>query len=542
MSRIKSILSNTFWQVLGRVVTAVLGIISIKIITNYLPTEIYGQYSTIYEFIGFFAIAADFGLYTIGVREMAKKEKPESEILANILSIRLFLITACLVAAGLVVQLIPKYQNTFIEMGIWIVALTTALALLSGTLSSILQFKLKMKYANFAIILSRVISVGYVAYTVFILNPENLQTGFTHLLYAGLFANIFLLICTYYYAKQHANIYLDFNFKYTKELIKKALPYGLALILSTIYFKLDIILLSLLKNYHQVGVYAVPLKLMEILSVIPVFLLNSALPALTEHFHHNLEKFNQTVTKLWIFLKLLAAPIMIGGIILGFPITFVISNPQFLSGYHCVNNIQVVYQNFAEAEQKCLETKINQDFKYNTANFNWTERATDSPQVVYLLGSDIALKLILVGMFFSYLNSLFSFSLVAADQQSKLIIINGIGVLFNFITNIIFIPKYGFVGAAITTALSEIIILAGTYYYAKQHFKINIPILKSAKIMLAAILMGLAVWYLDAPTYKLLQTFNLLLLVPIGGIIYGLLIYLFKVITYDDLRQILKKS
>lgn len=542
MSRIKSILSNTFWQVLGRVVTAVLGVISIKIITNYLPTEIYGQYSTIYEFIGFFAIAADFGLYTIGVREMAKKEKPESEILANILSIRLFLIAACLVAAGLVVQLIPKYQNTFIEMGIWIVALTTALALLSGTLSSILQFKLKMKYANFAIILSRVISVGYVAYTVFILNPENLQTGFTHLLYAGLFANIFLLICTYYYAKQHANIYLDFNFKYTKELIKKALPYGLALILSTIYFKLDIILLSLLKNYHQVGVYAVPLKLMEILSVIPVFLLNSALPALTEHFHHNLEKFNQTVTKLWIFLKLLAAPIMIGGIILGFPITFVISNPQFLSGYHCVNNIQVVYQNFTEAEQKCPETKINQDFKYNTDNFNWTERATDSPQVVYLLGSDIALKLILVGMFFSYLNSLFSFSLVAADQQSKLIIINGIGVIFNFITNIIFIPKYGFVGAAITTALSEIIILAGTYYYAKQHFKINIPVLKSAKIMLAAILMGLAVWYLDAPTYKLLQTFNLLLLVPIGGIIYALLIYLFKVITYDDLRQILKKS
>ena len=108
MSLAKKILTNTIWQVIGRTVTAALGIISIKIITNYLPTDMYGQYATLYEFTGFFAIAADFGLYTIGVREMAKKEKEVHEVLANILSIRLVLMVLCLGASVVATRWIQK--------------------------------------------------------------------------------------------------------------------------------------------------------------------------------------------------------------------------------------------------------------------------------------------------------------------------------------------------------------------------------------------------------------------------------------------------
>jgi O-antigen/teichoic acid export membrane protein len=79
MGLARSILTNTFWMVLGRTMVAILGVLSIKIVTNYLPTDVYGQYTTVYEFMAFFAIAADFGLYTIGVREMAKKKNPSQK-------------------------------------------------------------------------------------------------------------------------------------------------------------------------------------------------------------------------------------------------------------------------------------------------------------------------------------------------------------------------------------------------------------------------------------------------------------------------------
>lgn len=534
MSRTRKILSNTFWQVLGRVVTAILGVISIKIITNYLPTDIYGQYTTLYEFIGFFAIAADFGLYTIGVREMAKKEKSESEILANILSIRIFLILFVIATSIVVTNLIPQYQNTYVASGIWIVAFTTGLALLSGTLSSVLQYRLKMQYANIGIILSRFIAVGYVAYTVFILRPDNLDTGFQNLLYAGLFANIALVLITYYFVRRETNIYLDFNWNYTRELIVKAMPYGLALILSTIYFKLDIILLSLIQDYHQVGIYGVSLKLMEILSVIPVFLMNSALPTLTEHFNNHKERFAHTINKLWTFLTLLATPILIGGLILAFPITFVISNPQFLSGYHCTNDIQVVYQDRTIAEQNCAEVEKNPTFAWS--------KDTQEQNNFYMFGSDIALKLILFAMFFSFINALFSFSLVAMDLQSKLIVTNAIGVTFNLVTNLILIPIYGFIGAAITTIFSEIIILFGTYYYVSRNISLTISFNKFFKTILAGLIMGFAIYLLKDPTFSLIQNKNIFILIPLGALIYGALIYSFKVVTHDDIKKVLARS
>lgn len=533
MSLTRKILSNTFWQVLGRVVTALIGIVSIKIITNYLPTEVYGQYTTVYEFIGFFAIAADFGLYTIGVREMAKKEKSESEILANILSIRLFLIAITLGSAVVVANLIPQYSGTFVASGIWIVAFTTGLALLSGTLTSVLQYRLKMQYANFGIILSRFVSIGYVAYTVYVLKPDNLAVGFQNLLYAGLFANLLLILVTFYFIARETKIYLDFNWKYTRELVSKSLPYGLALILSTIYFKIDIILLSLMKDYHQVGIYGVPLKLMEILSVLPVFLLNSALPAMTESFNNNKEKFAATLSKLWTFLMMLAAPILIGGFVLAFPLTFVISNPQFLSGYHCNNNIQLVYQDSNEAALKCKNQETSKLFEWPNSQQNG---------YTYLLGSDMALKIILFGMFFSFLNTLFAFSLVSMDHQSKLIITNAIGVVFNLVTNIIFIPKYGFMGAAVTTVLSEIIILLGTYYYVRKNIDLRLPYKKSAYILLSATIMGLVVYLLQPISYNYIQNLNILILIPIGAAVYGALIYILKVVTNEDLKKLLKRS
>jgi len=74
MSLSIKVFSNTFWQVFGRLFTALVGVISIKLITSALPTSVYGMYTTLFELIGFFAIIADFGLYTICVQQKKKKK------------------------------------------------------------------------------------------------------------------------------------------------------------------------------------------------------------------------------------------------------------------------------------------------------------------------------------------------------------------------------------------------------------------------------------------------------------------------------------
>ena len=530
MSITKKILSNTFWQIAGKLVTAILGIASIKFLTGYFSADLYGQYATMFDYISFFAIAADFGLYTIGIREMAKQKQEVPFILGNILSLRLILIVITLATGGLIAQVIPTYTNTLIPSTIWLVALITSLFLIHGTLTTVLQYRLKMFAANFSLLVGKIISVGYIIFTVFYLFPKSPTVGFTHLLYGSIAGNIIMVGMTLYFVQKHTKVRLLFNRPYIKELITKSAPYGLSLVLSTIYFRIDIILIGLMRDLAEAGIYSVPLKIMEILSVIPVFFMNTLLPTLTEYIQKHKQKAARTVQNAFQFLLIIALPLLIGGSILAFPLTFAISSPQFLSGYHCANNSQIVFQNEPEATMTCANTPINQDFKLTTSKAGTT---------MFMYGSDLALKLILFAVFFSYLNTLFTFALIALDQQTKLLYVNFAGVAFNVITNLLIIPYYGFRGAAFTTILSEIIILFGTFYFYRKYLEFNFDWFTIIKTTFATALMGIIIYSLHEPTYALLQNWNVLLLIPIGILVYGGLLIATKTMTINKLRHLL---
>jgi O-antigen/teichoic acid export membrane protein len=269
---------------------------------------------------------------------------------------------------------------------------------------------------------------------------------------------------------------------------------------------------------------------MEILSVIPVFFMNSLLPALTNYIKTNKAKAAQVVEKAFGFLLIIAMPLMIGGVILAFLITFVISSPQFLSGYHCLNDGRIVSQQVAEIQTLCESSQFVSNFALSES-FHTGYR--------YLVGSDLAFKLIIVAVFFSFLNTLFNFSLVALDQQKKLLYINLLGVGFNVTTNLILIPKYGFIGAAVTTIGSEIIILLGTIYYYRQNLPFHFNLAQIIKTMLASLSMGLSLLILFTPSYKLLQNWNILILIPIGIAIYTSMILLTKALTIKQLKELL---
>ncbi len=535
MSLTKKILSNTLWQVIGRLVTAFLGVLSIKLITNYLPTDLYGQYTTLFEYIGFFAIAADFGLYTIGVREMSKKDQPTDYILGNLISLRLLLIFLCLGTALIVTPFIPNYSGTLVQKGLWIVALGTGLNLLSGILTSVLQFKMQMLYANISLIIGKLSGFGFIAYVILKLNPTDLETGFNLLLLGSIITNLVLLILTIFFTQKLIKIRPQVDRKYIVKIVKNSLPYGLSIILSTMYFKIDIILLSQLTNYHQTGIYGVPLKVMEIISVIPVFFMNASLPALTENFHQNKLKYKQIAQKCITFLLLLGLPIVAGGYILAQPITYAISSPQFLSGFHCNNNIQYTYETPTEAYSKCNLIQFSE--KFNWEGLKTTETYT------YFPGSDLALQIIIFAILFNFINTFINFSFITIEKQHLLLYINSSGIIFNIITNLIFIPKYGFIAAAATTILSEILILIIGYSILRKHNEVNFaPLDIITKIFLSTSIMTLIILLFKPFTQQLFGYNNILLLIPIGMITYAISIIAFKIIPIQEVQKYITRK
>jgi O-antigen/teichoic acid export membrane protein len=497
MSTAKKILSNTVTQVIGRAIMAVVSIGILKSVSGFLSVEGYGQYTAVYEFLAFFGIAADFGLFTIGVREMSKGERDRNFISGNIFGMRMVTALVTMGLATIAAFLIPSYQGTYIPVGIAIASLSVFLTILQGTISSVLQVELKMQHATVGLVLGKVVSFGWMLATIYVFyTGEPTQAAFNQLMIAGLLGNLLAFVYTYHYAARYAALRPTYDRAYWKEIFVGAFPYGIALVLNMIYFRIDSLMILMMKGTHELGYYGPSMRMLEILNVIPVYFMNSVLPVLSRSLKEGGEKVQRILQLAMNFLYMAALPMAIGLYLLAYPIIFLTTQPEFLS-------------------------RLDEG----------------------IYGSDIALQILAIAMAISFNSSLYNYSLVALGKQSKLLWVNGGGAVFNILVNLWAIPQWGFRGAAWATVATEVFIMLVAGTLARRYLKYQIDWATMAKTTLAAAVMGLVVYLLKDPSYELwgLQNLNVLLLAFLGAVLYAGLLYVLGAIPEEFRKKMGEK-
>lgn len=494
MSTARKILSNTAAQLIGKILVAVLGLLTIKMISKYLTVEGMGEYVFIYEFLSFFGIAADLGLFTIAVKEMSEDEAQIPKIIGNILSLRTALILVSMLAAIITAYFTSGQTNPRIFIGVSIATITVFLTILNGTITSVLQTKLQMHYASFANVIGKIVNVAFMAYIIFYGFPNDVETGFYLLIATGILGAITMLLISNHYVKKITPLKYRFDIDLWKNVLIKSIPYGLALILNMVYFRIDSVILFYMSGPKEVGIYGVAMKMLEQFTILPLYFMNSVLPVLTKAVKENSERYKRIIRYAFDFLAALAVPMVVGGVILAYPIIFVISDEQFLS-------------------------RLSEGF----------------------YGSDIAFQILIFAILFQFLNVLFAFILIAVNKQSRLLYINAIGATLNIIANFMLIPHFGFRGAAITSVASELFILIATYTMAKRHLDFKINFFSLIKIVFSGLIMGAVVYLLQEPTYHLAQNWNIFILIPLGALIYLAMLFATKTINKDMIELVRKK-
>lgn len=483
---------------MGKVVTAILGIVSIKYITNYLSPSTYGEYTTIYDYTALFAIIADFGLFTIAVREMAYDNRKEmiQKIVGNVLSLRTILAIISLGLGVLVAALIPAYQNSHIPCGVLIVSIATIITLIAGTMSSVLQFYLRMHWASIGLSVGKLVTVAYIVLTITYIFPHSPNLGFPHLLFAWIMGGLVTILITLVASRKLVPISFQFDFRFWKNVLVKALPYGMALVLGTIYFRMGTIVLSLFKMKEQAGFYGVPLRFLEILQIIPHYFMNSVLPILTISLKIGSDRVKRIIKYSLNALACLSFPTLVGGYLLAWPITAAVSSPQFLT------------------------QKID-------GHIFW--------------GSDMALKILLVAMCFTYVHVVFNYVLVAMNRQFELLWANGIVVIVNITLNLILAPRYGFIGSAISSVCSELTMFVVLGVRVRRYIKGFWDPLFFAKTAFSALLMGVVLYFSADYFNRLLFAKSLFVLIPLGGVIFAAGMFMTRAFS-KELLALLKKT
>ncbi len=86
----------------------------------------------------------------------------------------------------------------------------------------------------------------------------------------------------------------------------------------------------------------------------------------------------------------------------------------------------------------------------------------------FLPAGAIALQIVIWSIPLGWLNSVTNYVLISLGLESKQPRAFTVAVLFNIIANLIFIPRYSYVAAGVTTILSELVLLVLFDYYLRQ--------------------------------------------------------------------------
>ena len=399
------IAKNTFYQLIGKVISMSITVLIVLIITRSYGREGYGSFSLMQTWPALFFVIVDFGINAIATRELSKDWSKVSEYLGSILLIRIVFSFAIIVLLALSLMFFP--YSVWLREGIILSLFLILTQALFASTNIIFQVKLRYDLSVIGYLLGYLVILILSLYLSFIKADVRL-VSFTYVI-----GGIITFVTNMVFIRRMG---IKINLKYNKQIIKyllwSSLPLGLMFVFSQINFKADSILLSVLKlpikyglnNIESVGVYSLPYKVFEVALVVPTFLMNSVFPVMVNKMNKSIDDMKG------LFIKSLKSLILVSilGSVLG--IVFAPWIIEILGGVEFTQSILV-------------------------------------------------LKILFAGLIFYYMTQPFAWLLVTLDSQKYLPLIYLISAVFNVLANWYFIPRYSFFASSVITAVSEFLIL-----------------------------------------------------------------------------------
>jgi len=315
---------NTMIQIIGKVISTILGLVAIAIMARYLRETGFGQYTTIITFLSFFGIMADFGLTLITSQMMSQPQANQEKLLNNLFSLRLVSAIIFLGLAPLIVFFFPYAM--IIKVGVTITSLSFFFIALNQILVGFFQKKLIMIVVSAAEVVSRMILLGGIILAAW----QNL--GLLSIMIATVISSVVSFIMHYSFARRFIRIKWQIDLTVWREIIKKSWPLGLTIVFNLIYLRADILILSLLKSQNEVGVYGAAYKIIDVLTALPFMFAGLILPILSLAFaSRDTDRFNRVLQKALNVMFMLAAPLIIGAELVAEPLMVLVAGKNFPS-------------------------------------------------------------------------------------------------------------------------------------------------------------------------------------------------------------------
>ncbi|MFX0195749.1 MAG: flippase [Candidatus Hodarchaeota archaeon] len=464
----KNILSLTISKIFLRGIPALIAILVIR----YLGKEQYGYYATAIAFTAIFSVFLEIGLGTGLVRMGSRDRNAIDWFYGNVLFLKA-LLGAIAYLFMLLIAFHLHYSPKTVHL-IPILGLVVVITSFYRSFSSVMEVFQRME----VIALFEIASSAFPSLLVFIVIV--LDLGLYAVGYAALIAALLVLIIWFWFTSKLATPRIRIH--KLVYVLRNSWMFGLGAIFYVVFYEVDSVMLSIIKNETQVAIYSAAYKLMGIALVLQEIISRVVNPLAFNYGlydRNKLRKIHVMVTRYYACI--------------GTPIAVLLF---------------------------CFSTTI----------------------INFLFGGDFSESVILLKLFslvilIRYLSDFNGNILVYIDKVNVGLTIFGSTALLNVILNILLIPPYGYIGAAIATLVCETFLSVLRILSVFRLFmKINLQDI-FARVLIPGSAMFLFLHFFrdDLTAYSAA-------IVAIA--LYVALLFLFKFFTYTDkllLQQIVHR-
>lgn len=464
----------------ARVAYRLFSALAIILATNYLGADLYGRFATALAWSNIFLAVNDLGMSTLMVREASRDHTKMPTIFGNTLIVE---VVFSLLFFGMTVALASGFH--YDHTTLLLIMILTAAGLLyefRKVMRGIFRVLFQLKDVVILEILNGIVTLATT--WVIITLVTNRSAAVVQLAEVRLVINVAFIVGMFLYTL--SIVQPRVQFRSIIPMIKAAIPFSIYNFFFMLYFQIDQIIISLLRTSRDVGFYSAAAQIVGVLLFIPLMVFQVTMPIMYRYSQNNLAKYQRIHHALTRYLAAIGIPAGCG---------LAVFAPQI---------IHLIYPHGGFAA---------------------------SIPILQIMGIFLAIRFIGIGH---------GNSLMTMDKQGSRARIQFMAVLFNIVGDVILIARYGALGAAIATTVTEIFIttttLAQSARLSNETIRANLlPLLP----ILAASGTTLGILYLTKPFI------SIIVLMVFGLMLYPMCLWLFRFVSpYDRgiIKEILTKK
>lgn len=309
-------------QLICRMLGMLASVVSVAMTARYLGPDRYGQLTIAVAFIGMWASLVDLGVGRVIVRRVTSGHDDLERLVRiyNGISL-LYCVPLAALAAGTGLLLYRDHQ-----VRVMLVVLSTQLLIVTMTTRLEPVFQTTVRFFAVAVsdVVGRLATLAVIAFLV----AERADVIWFAVV--QLIPTTLQVLIQSSAAARHVSLRPSFALREAADLLRESLfPMGVTMI-TVLYWRADGVILSLVNNHSEVGVYGLASSIALNTLVVSVFFLKSTLSTATELFARDVAAFAGFMRRSVELMYFLAVPVAVVGALLAAPLIRLFGNQAFV--------------------------------------------------------------------------------------------------------------------------------------------------------------------------------------------------------------------